>query len=357
MNLVSIGQHIVATTAQRRRPPRPERAGFPPRRILVVRLKQLGDLICALPLYRTLQANWPEAQIDWLLSSQNAPLAPFLRAQGNIFVLPKIRLRYWLPKQLLRDLQAQRYHLSLAVKGGFDSLLAWVSLAAAAQQRIGFVSKEKRFLDLAYTKPCPPPDSHQHQVEKCLELIDDFRLPKRSDDISLGVPASAREKIRTLLHDWKIDEAKAFAVFQLSSTKRSFCRWPVEYFIELGKKLLAEGVPVCINALPHERRLGEKLREVLGPTAHVASFADMAAYLAFLAATRVVIGSDGGGIHLAAAMGAHTVGFYAESHPMKWRPWQGKHIQFYTANRDVREVTPAQVWQELCAAGWLGSES
>ena len=75
----TIGQKIIAAAARRRPRVGTKTESFPPRRILVVRLNRLGDLICTLPLYRTLQLNWPEARIDWLLSNYNAVLAPFLR--------------------------------------------------------------------------------------------------------------------------------------------------------------------------------------------------------------------------------------------------------------------------------------
>ena len=52
-------------------------------------------------------------------------------------------------------------------------------------------------------------------------------------------------------------------------------------------------------------------------------------------------------------MGARTVAFFAESSPDKWRPWRGDHIEFYTGNRDVREVTPAKVWEEIHRKRWL----
>ena len=109
-----------------------------------------------------------------------------------------------------------------------------------------------------------------------------------------------------------------------------------------------------MNALPEERSIIEKLCAELGPRTRPVCFSDMGEYLGFLAAAKLVVGADGGGIHLAAAVGTHTLAFYAESSPVKWRPWQGDHVQFYTENRDVREITPAVVWDRIKRAGWLG---
>ena len=200
MTRPSLGQKLLGVAARRSRSQSGAAEVFPPAKIIIVRLNRLGDLVCALPLYRTLQASWPHARIDWLLSSQNAVLAPYLKMKGRCFVFTRSRVRYWLPDQLLRQLQSESYDLSIAVKGGYDSLLAWISLAMNARRRIGFIGKGTKRFDFAYTHPLDPPQSHAHQVEKCLSLVGDLKLPRPSDDISLQVPHSARERVRKLLH-------------------------------------------------------------------------------------------------------------------------------------------------------------
>ncbi len=354
MSSGSFLQKLITLAAGRGFVPAPLPLAQPPRRILVVRLNRLGDLICALPLYRTLELNWPKARIDWLLSSQNAVLTPFIRPAGEVHILPKNAARYWIPRTVLRALQDAHYDLVLAVKGGFDSRLAWVCLASGAAERIGFRPERPHWLDRAWTQPLPPPASHQHQVEKGLHLLDPFGFGRRSDDISLEVPQAARERARGFLDRIGIRPNAPFALFQISSTKRSFCQWPHEHFVALGQMMTVQAVPVLINALPGEQATAERICKQIGPGADPAIFSDLADYLACLANARVVVGADGGGIHLAAAMGSHTVAFYAESHPVKWRPWQGEHLQFYTANRDLREVTPEEVWRKLSETGWLG---
>jgi ADP-heptose:LPS heptosyltransferase len=264
----------------------------------------------------------------------------------------KGKVRYWLPEKMLRDLQAQEYDLSVAVRSGYDSLLAWISMAVNARQRVGFVGKAHRF-DFAYNIPLPAPRGTLHQVEADLELMRDFNLPKRSDDISLELPSTARARARTLMSRWGITDARPFAVFQLSSAKKPASQWPLEHFIALGRRFLGRGIPVYANGLPVDRPSIEKLCAALGPSTRAACIADMGDYLGFLRAARVVVGSDGGGIHLAAAMGTHTAAFYSESSPAKWRPWQGEHLQFEARNGEAKQITPEQVWERLQATGWL----
>ena len=43
-------------------------------KILVIRFRQMGDAILATPLLSTLRANFPDAQIDFVLNERIAPL-------------------------------------------------------------------------------------------------------------------------------------------------------------------------------------------------------------------------------------------------------------------------------------------
>jgi ADP-heptose:LPS heptosyltransferase len=338
-------EKILTRAAQRRNAaPAPREKTSPPRRALIIRLNRLGDLVCTLPFYRTLAANWPGCRVDWLLSETNAVLAPHLCASGEVFVLPESRSRYWLPGDLLRRLQEQDYDVSFAVKAGYDSRLAWVSLAIGAAARVGFAEASDK-LSFAYTKPLAPPPSAQHQVEKSLALLAPFNFSSTSNDISLNFSEAARAKIKRKLVELRLNRASPFALIQVSSTKRGFMRWPQEFYARLGGFFMDAGWLVCINALPQDRERADALAAKI--SAPVICCDSMDEYLALLAAARLVVGTDGGGIHLAASVGARTAAFFSESNPAKWRPWADGHIQFYTAGRAISEVTPEQVWLEL----------
>lgn len=338
-----------------RRWPRPRLApAVPPRRVIIIRPGGLGDLICALPLYRTLESLWPECQLDWLLGPRNASLAPFLRTRGQSWsLLPEGSVRWWLPETLRRELQAARYDLAINAKPGFDSANAWLCLATGAAECRGCIDvRRTRLLNRAYSQPLPPPASMQHQVKKCLELIQGLGVEHPSDDTSLDVPETARARMQERLHEQGIGPGRPLVSFQITTTKRSFMHWPAEHFIALGRKVSARAT-VMINAAPEDQAQAEALAQAIGGSTRAACFSEMADYLAFHAAAAVVVGSDGGGIHLAAAVGAHTVAFYSEASPLKWCPWRGDHAQFHAEGRPVAEFTPELVWEQIEAKAWL----
>ena len=48
--------------------------GFAPRKLLVIRRDNIGDLVCTTPLLRSLRQKYPEARIDALVTSYNEPI-------------------------------------------------------------------------------------------------------------------------------------------------------------------------------------------------------------------------------------------------------------------------------------------
>src|SRR5439155_26883155 len=57
------------------------------RRILVVRLDLLGDLVLSMPAVQALRAAYPEARIDLLTSPYAAPVAPLFPAIDEVIAL------------------------------------------------------------------------------------------------------------------------------------------------------------------------------------------------------------------------------------------------------------------------------
>lgn len=326
----------------------------PPRRVIIIRPGGLGDLICALPLYRTLESLWPECRLDWLLGPRNAALAPFLRSRGQSWVLPpEGRPRWWLPGTFLRRLQASSYDLAINAKPGFDSANAWLCLATGAAERRGCIDvRRARLLNRVYSQPLLPPASMQHQVQKCLALLQGLECKHVSDDTSLEVLETGRRRMSEWLRKQGIRPGEPLVSFQTTTTKRSFMRWPAEHFIALGRKLSKQST-VVISAAPEESCQAESLAQAIGGGTRAACFANMGDYLAFHEGVTIVVGSDGGGIHMAAAVGAHTVAFYSEASPLKWRPWRGDHVQFHAEGRPVAEFTPEMVWEQIEAKAWL----
>lgn len=145
---------------------------------------------------------------------------------------------------------------------------------------------------------------------------DDFRIDirLRSDDV---------ERAETLLANEKV--VGRYAIFHAArGLDLAHVRWPVERFAAIGDAIgSAFDVPVLLTGSPADRptieRIGDAMR---APHVVTAGKSGLMQLSALLAHARLVVALDSGPMHIAAALGAPTVGIFAlrTDLPDRWRP-------------------------------------
>ncbi|MBM3193969.1 MAG: glycosyltransferase family 9 protein [Chlamydiae bacterium] len=103
-------------------------------RICIVRLSALGDIVMSLPLIRTLQKNFPSAEITWIVGKPFYPL--FEGLQGvNVIGISKIKsFRDWLT--LKKKLKKYEFDILLATQASFSAHLIYTLIRA--KRKIGY---------------------------------------------------------------------------------------------------------------------------------------------------------------------------------------------------------------------------
>jgi heptosyltransferase-2 len=106
------------------------------------------------------------------------------------------------------------------------------------------------------------------------------------------------------------------------SAQRS--RWPTAGFAALARRLVArDGVPVLLSGAPDDAALAETIAAEAGRgVSTVAGATSIGTFAALAARARAVIAMDSGPMHVAAAVGAPTVGIFAlqSDEPDRWAP-------------------------------------
>ena len=118
---------------------------FHPKRILVIRLDLIGDLVLSLTIVHTLKRTYPEAEIDLLALPASAKVAmsdpditQIISYDPNVWRRPKalLRLKNWRDvRALLRYLHLRHYDLAVSAFGSWAGTAAVLS---GASRRVGF---------------------------------------------------------------------------------------------------------------------------------------------------------------------------------------------------------------------------
>lgn len=109
-------------------------------RICIVRLSALGDIVMCLPLIRTLQKNFPTAEITWIVGKSFAPLLQKLEGVTVIGV-PKIKsVRDWF--HLRKKLINLKFDVLLGAQASFSAHLVYTLIRA--KRKIGYDRKRSK---------------------------------------------------------------------------------------------------------------------------------------------------------------------------------------------------------------------
>ncbi len=282
-------------------------------RLLIIKTSSLGDVIHNLPVISDIVTRVPGVAIDWVVEESFAEI-PKLHPRVRR-VIP-VGLRRWRRgifdpatwrdfSRFRRELQSETYDKVIDTQGlvksawlarlargpssGQDSDSARESLAAFFYHQRFAVARGRHAIErnrdlvaqaLGYPMPDGPPDYG-------------IRAPKTK--LSFGVP----EKFMLGLH----------------ATSRASKRWPVEYWVALGRELNAQEIKLLLPwGSAEEEQHARTIAQSLG-NATVLPRLNLHELAALMGRALAVVGVDTGLVHLAAALDRPTVALYTDSSP------------------------------------------
>jgi heptosyltransferase I len=308
------------------------------RKVLVVKLSSLGDVVHAMPAVQDMRRAVPGVQIDWVVERAFAPLVS--RCQGVEQVIP-CELRRWRKspfdaatrqewRAFKNALQTQAYDAVIDLQGLTKSaVVSWLVRTTPQGLRYGmanqtegsgFEAPARWVADRAFTL-----EPHVHAVQRArLLCAKALRYEISPDDLqraycglipgALAVAPVTHIPAVAAAHG-HVTEGNPFVprkpmVALVHGTSRADKEWPLESWIELGQRLNHSGFAV---ALPHGNPVEKATSEAIAaqlvdawvwPTLALDTLTDTMARCAG------VVGVDSGLSHIAVALDLPHVQIY-----------------------------------------------
>ena len=282
-------------------------------RVLVVRLRSIGDTVLSTPSLIALRRFLPDARIDVLLEDWVAPLLDEFDAVDNVIRLGKDtsdRLK------TARRVRRNKYDLVLNLHGGTTSTM--LTRATGARHRVGYSNYQYSFLynHLLSSSADFWKREKTHSAEQQLALLGFVGVPVDDRPRSrLPVSEEARPSLER-----KHSLRRPYALIHPSSiflTKQ----WPAEEFARVVEYLSRKGLSSIAVASPSE---GSVLRD-LSTASHspivTADDLTLPEITALASEAALFVGNDSGIAHIAAAVKTPTVVIFGSSNRDHWRPW------------------------------------
>ncbi len=288
-------------------------------KILIIKLRYIGDVLLATPTVRAIKAAWPDVRVTTMVNRGTEDVLSGNPDLDEIMVLDKGSLGA--QSRLIAGLRHRQFDTVIDLTDGDRSaFLSWIS---GAPVRIGF-NDEQRWRGHYYTKIVPSVPGTRHRVDRDLEALKPIGIQAGSKDPQLWLTPEEEKSADELLDQLGVQRSQSMMILQ-PGARYWFKAWPQERFAELADRLTAHySCQVLIGGSHQDIDLAEQIRQIAKSKPIVmAGRTTIKQFAAIAKKSALFVGSDSGAMHMASAVGTPVVALFGPSNPREWGPRGG----------------------------------
>lgn len=303
------------------------------RRILCVRLDNLGDVLMTTPAIRALKRSAPDRHVTLLASHAGAIAAPRIPEIDAVIAYDAPWMKLAQPTLACADLamrstlESRRFDAAAIFTVYSQSALpaALFCHLAGIPLRLAHCRENPYHLLTDWVRDTEPETGVRHEVRRQLDLVAAVGARTEDERLSFRVGAEDRMRAAMKLAEAGIDAERPWIAMHPGATAASR-RYDPERFARVGLELAKIlGCQVAVTGGASERELAERVRRLAGPGARsLAGRLDLAEFAGLIAQAPLLISNNTGAVHVAAAVGTPVVDLYALTNPQH-TPWRVPH--------------------------------
>lgn len=302
--------------------------------ILIVKLSSIGDVVHSLPFLEVIKGRFPHARIDWLVEEASTQI---LKDHPAIDGLIVSRRKAWQKNifkglgclsvlseaiRFLGEVRERRYDIVVDLQGLFRSGIL-VGLSRGVR-KIGMVGAREGGGLFLNEKPVPV-DYEQHAVDRYLEVAEYLGCDITAWKGNIPVLDADKEMINKWLHSSGSAEKPLIAINPMARWKTKL--WETESFAALADRLCEElSCQIVFTGSVQDRAVIEEISEMMRERPTNLAGRTTLKELAYLySVCDVLITTDTGPMHIAAAMGCRVIALFGPTDPLRTGPYGREH--------------------------------
>jgi heptosyltransferase-3 len=370
------------------------------KKILVIKLRHIGDVLLTVPVFRALRENFPDAHISALVNSGTEEVLSGNPLINEIIIFDRNMKRmnpiqkYIKELSFLKKIRKKSFDMVVDLTGGDRAAI--ISFASGARYRIaycpgrdGFSGKKYLYNHLAKKL------GNQHMVLRNLDVVKQFGIDTKNTDLDFFIPEDARMFVKKIFEENNIINPlslpfdspltkgghrgvkggqRGVKVVHIHPTSRwLFKCWEDEYMAEVIRWLLDKGITVIVTS-SHDMREMEKAKNILslvdeltpplvrkgmGGVINLCGKTTIKQLSAISEASDLFIGVDSAPMHIAAAVGTPVIAIFGAG-VQSWKPWGKDHVVVFKEavsrngmdrkeriKRNISQITPKDVIEKI----------
>jgi len=287
------------------------------RRILLIRLRSIGDTVLATSPASALRRFLPDAEIDMLVENWVAPVLAEHPSLSRVISLEGNSLAA--RARIARKIRGSGYDVVYNLHGGTTATL--LTRASGARHRVGYASYQYAQLHnhQATASSLLWGQEKSHSVEQQLALLGWTGVPVTDrPPTQLGIPQTAAAAIETRITNSGLSGKKLALIHPAAAFTTK--QWAAVNFARVVEHLADAGFASVAIVGPGQSRVLEDLKS--NCSAPITTFdLSLPEVSALAARSALFVGNDSGIAHIAAAVGTPSVVIFGSSNIAHWRPW------------------------------------
>ncbi len=317
--------------------------------ILIIRRDNIGDLVCTLPLISRLREHYPHAWIGALVTNYTEEVLQANPELNTVFSYTKAK-HLKENESIFKTMYSRLKQLWQLRQKQIDVILLPASGLQASARRMAKLIGAKRILEQDDMLVDP---TTLHEVERSACVLWALDIPKTKLPRAKIYPRSDL----LVMMQTKLG-VNSILGLHISARKLSE-RWPAERYIELIQRLSIQSPQLRIalfwspGAKDNSMHPGDDTKAQIIIEACVGfslipiQVTSLAELIAGLAACSKIICSNGGHMHLAAALSKPIVCLFGNADSARWCPWGVPHQLIQPVSLNVNDITVEQVLTAL----------
>jgi len=304
------------------------------KKILILRLGAVGDVIRTLPAVKALKDCYPSSHIAWVVEEPSKALLESQPEIDEVILFPRKKWtdgirsarRMWRTAVEVRgfvtDLRRREFDTVLDFHGILKSGL--ISFFSGAPERVGFDRRSSKEFNFLFSNvKVRLQDDKVSRNKRNLSLLGGIGLKPDGSRPSLHIPSKDREYIESFFKGLSISpKSPLIAIHPGTSPKTSYKRWMPNQYSQVADRLVRElGASIIFTWGPGELKWVEDIQKemkeasILGPkTESLTQLGEV------YRRCHLYLGGDTGPMHIASFMGIPAVVIYGPTDPIVNEP-------------------------------------
>jgi len=293
-----------------------------PKKILLIRLGNLGDAILTIPTIRELERNFPKSKIHMLTSPKTVGI------YTNVPYIDKLTTIDLSLNELynqLKILRKENFDLVIDMEN-YSRVTSLFTYFLKPKFSIGFDSKGQ-FRARVFDKSFIYDNGDKHEVDCFFDLITPLNPKIKNKELEFNVKSD--KYVDKLIKENNISKSDFKIIIHPSNNKDwNIKRWPEERFAELINQLIKKyNAKIILIGTKEDKQIIDNVKKLsnskiidFSGKLNIFQTADL------IKKSDLYIGNDTGPMHLSAAVQTPTIGIYGPVNIKKWGPYGKKHI-------------------------------